>query len=350
MNGTWQRRSGWLWFGILVLTACAVVRAEQPAARELKAGIIGLDTSHAPAFARLLNDPQAPPELAGCRVVAAYPQGSPDIESSVSRVPKYTEDLRGLGVEIVPSIEALLERVDVVFLETNDGRPHLEQALPVMKAGKPLFIDKPIAASLSDAVAIFEAARHYKVPVFSSSSLRFSEGAQKIRQGAIGEVLGCEAHSPCSLESTHPDLYWYGIHGVESLFTCMGTGCRQVTRVAAPNQDVVVGLWEGGRIGTFRGIREGKAGYGGLAFGAQGIEPIGAYGGYKPLVVEILKFFRNGEPPVSEAETLEIYAFMTAADESKRLGGTPVQLETVLAEARKQAVETLTAAGVLGTR
>ncbi|MCO6457713.1 MAG: Gfo/Idh/MocA family oxidoreductase [Pirellulaceae bacterium] len=330
----------------LAAVACLVVSVSSAAAlgqeaRQLRAGIIGLDTSHAPAFAKLLNDPNAPPELAGCRVVAAYPKGSPDIESSVSRVPKYTADLEAMGVEIVPSIDALLKVVDVVFLETNDGRPHLEQSLPVMRAGKPLFIDKPIAASLGDAVAIFESARKYKVPVFSSSSLRFAEGAQQIRGGAIGKVLGCEAHSPCSLEATHPDLYWYGIHGVETLFTCMGTGCQQVTRVAAPNQDVVVGLWEGGRIGSFRGIREGQSGYGGLAFGQKAVQPIGAYGGYKPLVVEIVKFFRTGEPPVSEAETLEIYAFMSAADESKRRGGSPVTLESVLAAARQQAAETL---------
>ncbi len=315
--------------------------AAEEAMPKFRAGIIGLDTSHAIAFTRLLNDPNVAPELAGCRIVAAYPKGSPDIESSVSRVPGYTEQIKELGVEIVPSIEALLERVDVVFLETNDGRPHLEQALPVLRAGKPMFIDKPIAGSLGDAIAIFEAAKRYNTPVFSSSSLRFSEGAQAIRNGAIGRVLGCEAHSPCSLEETHPDLFWYGIHGVETLFTCMGTGCLQVTRVHAQGQDVVVGLWEGGRIGSFRGIREGKTGYGGLAFGEKQIREIGPYGGYRPLVVEIVNFFRTGKAPVSEAETLEIYAFMQAADVSKRQGGVPVTLASVMEDAQKQAREAL---------
>jgi predicted dehydrogenase len=311
----------------------------------LRVGIIGLDTSHAIAFTQELNKKETPEDVAGCPVVAAYPKGSPDIESSISRVPKYTQDVQALGVEIVDSIDALLEKVDVVLLETNDGRPHLEQVLPVLKAGKPVFIDKPIAGSLTDAVAIFEAGKKYKVPLFSSSSLRYAPGAQAIRGGSIGEVKGCDAYSPCSLEATHPDLFWYGIHGCETLFTVMGTGCESVARVSTPGIDVAVGVWQGGRVGTFRGVRPeaggGKIEYGGTAFGTNGVQQIGTYGGYRPLVVEIVKFFRTKQVPVTEAETLEIYAFMEAADESKRQGGAPVKLETVMAKAREAAKQKL---------
>jgi hypothetical protein len=313
----------------------------QETPRQLRAGIIGLDTSHAVAFTQILNDPKASEDVARCRVVAAYPNGSPDIKSSTDRVPEYTEKVIDLGVEIVKSIDELVQKVDVVLLETNDGRPHLEQALPVLKAGKAVFIDKPIAGSLTDAVAIFEAARQHKTPVFSSSSLRYVSSTQAIRSGKIGEVKGCDAYSPCPLEATHPDFFWYGIHGVETLFTVMGTGCESVTRSSTPAIDLAVGVWKGGRIGTFRGIRTdeggGKADYGGTAFGAGGIQPLGTYEGYRPLVVEIVRFFRSGKAPVAAEETLEIYAFMEAADESKRQGGKPVTLESVLARARTEA-------------
>ena len=310
--------------------------------KQFKAGIIGLDTSHVLAFTKLLNDPKVEPELAGCKIVAAYPQGSPDIESSTKRVPSYTSEMREkLFVEIVDSIPELLEKVDVVFLETNDGRPHLEQLLPCLKAKKPVFIDKPVAGSLADAIAIYNAAKKYNTPVFSSSSLRFSPGAQKIRNGELGDILGCDAYSPCSLEKTHPDLYWYGIHGVETLFTVMGVGCESVTRTSAPNLDLVVGKWNGGRIGTFRGIRSGTSGYGGTAFGTKGIAAIGPYGGYRPLVVEIVEFFNTGKPPVSAEETLQIYAFMEAADESKRQGGVPVTLKSVMEKAEVAAKKRL---------
>jgi WD40 repeat protein len=302
----------------------------------LRAGIIGLDTSHAIAFTKTLNAAKPNPAVAGCRIVAAYPKGSPDIASSVSRVPGYIEEVKKLDVEIVDSIEELLKRVDVVFLETNDGRPHYEQILPVLKAGKPCFIDKPIAASLSDAVAIFEAAKKYKTPVFSSSSLRFGKTTLAVRGGSLGKVTRCEASSPAALEPTHPDLFWYGIHGVESLFTVMGTGCQSVTRGKTEAGLIeVTGDWSGDRIGIFR---EGK-GYSGTATGETGTAAIGSYDGYDPLVFEIVKFFRSGQPPVSEQETLEIYAFMEAADESKRQDGAEVTLESVLTKAKAEAAE-----------
>lgn len=303
-------------------------------AKDLKAGIIGLDTSHSIAFTKVLNDANSDPDVAGVKVVAAYPHGSKDIESSVKRIPEYTEEIKKLGVEIVGSIDELLEKVDVVLLETNDGRRHLEQAMPVFKAGKPMFIDKPVAASLSDAIAIFDAASQYKVPVFSASSLRYMQSAQALRQGkTVGKILGADAYSPAHLEKTHPDLFWYGVHGVETLFTVMGTGCQQVSRTQTEDTELVVGTWEGGRIGTFRGLRSGKAGYGGTAFGEEGIAPIGPYDGYRPLLVEIVKFFKTGKAPVTSEETLEIFAFMEAADESKRRGGEAISLESVMMKA-----------------
>ena len=311
------------------------------APKVIRVGIIGLDTSHVIAFTKMLNDPKAEADVANCRVVAAYPKGSPDIESSTSRVPGYTKEVVQMGVEIVDSIDVLLTKVDAVLLETNDGRPHLEQVMPVLKAGKPVFIDKPIAASLTDAVAIFEAAKKYKVPMFSSSSLRFSKNAQALRNGKLGKITGCDAYSPCSLDPTHPDLYWYGIHGVETLFTVMGTGCQQVSRASTTHYELALGEWKDGRLGTFRGIRQGGGGYGGTAFAEKGVEPIGGYDGYRPLLVEIVKLFRTGVAPVSEEETLEIYAFMQAADESKRQGGAPVKLATVMEKAKKEAAEKL---------
>lgn len=325
--------------GILGNTNPLFSQGTQPPAKELKLGIIGLDTSHSVAFTKVLNDPNAEADVAGVKVVAAYPKGSLDIEKSTSRIPGYTEEMKELGIEITSSINELLEKVDVVLLETNDGRRHLEQAMPVFKAGKPVFIDKPIAGSLPDAIALFEAAEQYNVPMFSASSLRYMKSAQEIRSGeAVGKVLGADAYSPAHLEETHPDLFWYGIHGVETLFTVMKTGCKEVTRTQTADTELVVGTWEDGRIGTFRGIRGGKGGYGGTAFGEEGIAQIGPYDGYRPLVVKIVEFFKTGKSPIPKEETLEIFAFMQAADESKKQGGAAVTLESVMTTAKEASV------------
>ncbi|MEI6140445.1 MAG: Gfo/Idh/MocA family oxidoreductase [Mariniphaga sp.] len=302
-----------------------------------KVGIIGLDTSHSVAFTKALNNPQAGEEFSGYKVVAAYPKGSNDIESSVSRIAGYTTEVKALGVEIVDSIADLLTKVDVVLLETNDGRLHLEQALLVLKAGKRMFIDKPMAASLADAIAIFNAAKKYNVPIFSASSLRYITGMDEVLAGKYGKVLGAETFSPAKLEKTHPDLFWYGIHGVETLFTAMGTGCKSVVRVSNEDTDLVVGTWKDGRIGTFRGIRKGASDYGGIIYGEKAIKPLGGYNGYNPLLVQIINFFKTGIVPVKEEETLEILAFMEAADLSKAKKNESIEIEHIMKSAIKKA-------------
>jgi predicted dehydrogenase len=319
---------------LIVLLAAGAPAQRIPSIETIRIGIIGLDTSHSVRFTELINDPAAEGLFARYEVVAAYPYGSRTIESSYSRIPEYSKEIQQLGVEIVDSIADLLDRVDVVMLETNDGNIHLEQALQVIESGKPLFIDKPLAASLEDVLAIFAAAEDAGIPIFSSSSLRFMKSAQEIRNGSIGEVQGAFAYSPAMLEPTHTDLYWYGIHGVEILFTVLGTGCESVVRVHTDGADVVTGTWTDGRIGTFHGMRDGSHGYGGTAFGGEKIAEIGPYEGYRPLVESILKFFDSDVAPVAPEETIEIYAFMAAADESKQLGGVPVRLADVLDRAR----------------
>ncbi len=297
-------------------------------------GIIGLDTSHSVAFTKTFNSEDAGPEYGGYKVVIAYPKGSNDIESSVKRIPGYIEEVRKYGVKIADSIKELLKECDVVLLETNDGRLHLEQAIPVFKAGKTVFIDKPLGAFLRDAVAIVREARKYNVPVFSASSLRYAPSVKAIAEGKAGKVTGADVFSPAHLEKTHLDFSWYGIHGVEMLFTVMGRGCKSVSRTHSEDADVVVGLWEGDRIGTFRGVRYEKSGYGGTVFGDKSIETLDGSGGYNPLLVEVVKFFQTNQAPVSPDETLEIFAFMEAADESKRQGGKMITLESVMDKAR----------------
>ena len=308
-----------------------------------KVGIIGLDTSHVVAFTTVFNKgPKNPADAAkfsGFRVTHAFAQGSKDIEESTKRVPEYTEKLKGMGVEIVDSIEKLCAQVDFVMLESNDGRVHLEQVLPVLKAGKTVFIDKPIAGSLADVIRIQEAAKKAGVVYFCSSSLRFAASTQAVAQGSIGKVKTAYTTSPASLEPHHPDLYWYGVHGCESLYAVMGTGCVSVKRdKSAAGMIQVTGNWGDGRVGIYREAdRKAKGGpYGGKAVGEKGEADVGKFDGYEVLLQAVVKMFRTGQPQVSAEETLELYVFMEAADESKRQGGTEVKLADVLAKARAE--------------
>lgn len=304
----------------------------------IRVGIIGLDTSHVIAFTKLLNDANDPQCIPGAKVVAGFKGGSPDIESSASRVEDYTKQLQEkFGVEIVSSIEELCTKVDAVLLESVDGRPHLEQVRPVFAAKKRVFIDKPVAGSLADALEIFRLSEESGVPCFSSSSYRFYDSLVALMKEEIGEQHAVVSYGPAHLEEHHPDLFWYGVHPVEALFTALGTGCESVVSTKTANTEVVTGSWAGGRIGTLVGLHEGATPHKVIRFGKDKVaEQQPGDDNYAPLVREIVKFFQTGVAPVSPQETIEMFAFMEAADESKRQGGAPVNIAELLEKARQK--------------
>ena len=256
------------------------------------------------------------------------PADRSDIPNSWDRLPRFTAELRDkYGVEIVDSIPALLEKVDAVLLESVDGRPHLEQVKPVFEAGKPVFIDKPLSASWSDAKEIARLGKQHGVAWWSSSSLRYSPAVTEV---AVEGLKGALSWGPASLEPHHElDLSWYGIHPVELLYSVMGTGCESVERTFTDGADVIVGHWLGGRLGTVRTMREGKSAYGVVAFGEKEVKvSTNAGGQYGALLGDIVQFFRDRKPPVPNEETLEVFAFMEAARLSKEQGGKLVKLPT----------------------
>lgn len=309
----------------------AAGHSDEPA-KVLRLGMIGLDTSHVIAFTSYLNNPK---NNTGCKVVAAFPGGSPDFKASADRVDKFTAEMRDkYGVEMVKTIEELCQKVDGIMLESVDGRPHLEQAKIVIKAGKPLWVDKPVADDLADVIEIFRLAKENNVPCWSSSAMRFGKevaGAQNNEK--LGKIVACDVFGTSSWAEKHPSLYLYGIHAVEPLFTVMGTGCETVQRIKTDRGDMVVGVWQGGRIGTFRDLRGGKSDFKTIIYGSEGMVT-GKSSGYEPLLVEIDKFFQTGKPPVSAEETIEIYAFMSAADESAAQGGTAVSIAETIKKAQ----------------
>jgi hypothetical protein len=324
---------------VLAMSSGAKLQAQAPVAegaeeRVLRIGMIGLDTSHVPAFTERLNDPENPNHVPGARVVAAVRAGSPDIPSSADRIDGFTKTLtETYGVKLHDTIEGMCREVDAVMITAVDGRPHLEQARAVIAAKKRLFIDKPVAGTLRDAVALFRAAREAGVPCWSSSSLRFYPGVVAVAEAEAGEVRGAISYGPATLEPHHPDLFFYGIHPTEALFTVLGTGCESVVRTHTAATDVVTGTWSGGRVGVLYGMRDQKTGYKVTKFGTEKIVEQTSGGDYTPMLREVIRFFRTGVPPVAPETTLEIYAFMEAADESKRRGGAPVTLAEVLREA-----------------
>ena len=293
---------------------------------QIKVGMIGLDTSHVVAFTKVLNDPKHPDHVPGAKVVAAYKGGSPDLASSRDRIDGFTKTLvEEWGVELVDDIPTLCEKVDAILLESVDGRVHLEQVRPVFEAGKPVFIDKPLAATWEDVKEIARLGEEHSTPWWSASSLRYSAA---VSDAAIEGLTGAVTWGPAPIDATHDlDLSWYGIHPVELLFAVMGPGVGSVERSYTDGADVIVGHWKDGRLGVVRTIRDGKRSYGVTAFGEKEVKVSTNSGAaYSGLLGDVVKFFKTGIPPVDNAETIEIFAFLEAARVSREEGGSRVSL------------------------
>ncbi|MDO5552415.1 MAG: DUF1080 domain-containing protein [Planctomycetia bacterium] len=305
-------------------------------------GIIGTTTSHVPAAVEYFNKMGARGVARPQKVTAVYVGGMPDNPSSWDRREKYAAECAEAGITVYATIEELLENVDGVMLESVDGRPHLEQVRPVIAAKKPVFIDKPIAGALCDVLEIFRLAQENQVPLFSSSSLRYATSLQKmVQERPLGAIVGCAASSPAYLNEKHPDFYWYAVHGVETLFTVMGPDCVSVSRVKTDGADLATGVWNDGRVGTMRGMRQGSAPYSAMVFAEKGVQEAGGYEGYNLLFDQVAKFFETGIAPIDPRETIAMFAFMSACDESWAAGGKQIALADVLNRAREQ--KTLTA-------
>lgn len=293
---------------------------------KLKLGMIGLDTSHATAFAELLSNEGHRYHVPGGTVIAAYPGGSDDFELSRSRVQGFTEELRQkYGVQIVDSPEETAEQCDAILLESVDGRVHLEQFRRIVRYRKPVFIDKPFTVNAGEALEIIRLAEANGVPVMSSSALRFAEGVkQAAADDEAGPIIGTDCYGPMELQPTQPGLFWYGIHSVEMLYTFMGLGCVSVMAATTAHHDVVTGIWEDGRIGTVRGSRCGNMTFGATVHREKGSRPVDVYAHDKPyyasLLEQIMAFFRTGRSPVALSETWEIIRFIEAANESRSSG------------------------------
>lgn len=325
-----------------------VASAQEP----VRVGVLGLDNYQAVAYAQLFNNPKAGPELSGVRVVTAFPDAaSEDIAESVDALPKWKKQITAFDVRIVDSLDELLRSCDAVMIMSLDGRKHLAQATAVLNAGKRLYIGRPLAASMSDAVAIARVAERTKTPCWTSSQHRFSPGFIGMRNHPeVGKVLGCDVYGGCPTEPHHAEFFWHAVHSIETLYTIMGAGCETVRCTSTPFAEDITGVWADGRVGTYRGIKKGAIKYSATVFGDKGVSVAGIYGhgvpvkgvvptndkymGYEGIAIEMGKFFKGGAAPVIMDETLEIFAFMEAAHESKRQNGAVVRVADILEQAR----------------
>ena len=287
----------------------------------LKLAMVGLDTSHVEAFAKLLHDTSHPYHVPGARIVAAYPGiPNPDFELSSSRVEGYTQKLRNdFGVAIVGSEEEAAAAADAILLESVDGRVHRAQLEKLVPSGKPVFIDKPFALSLADAEAMVAAAARHGSTIMSCSALRYAQGfLDALADNSKGEVIGADFFGPMAIQPTQPGFFWYGIHTAEMLVAALGPDISGIQVVSNDCHDLLVAEFADGRIGTIRGNRKGNGTFGGTLHREKGSTPVDVHAHPKPyyagLLEGIMEMLRTGVSPVPVAETLAVVRLLENAN------------------------------------
>lgn len=292
---------------------------------DLRIGMIGLDTSHVPAFTKLLNDPANEHHVPGGRVTVAFPGGSQDIDLSRNRVEGFTSELRDKwGVKIVDSPEAVAEACDILFLESIDGRVHRPQFEQTVKYRRPTFIDKPFTINSGDAEAILKLGKEHGVPVMSCSALRYADNFVQAVKEKKGNIFGIDVYGPMAEIPQIPGLFWYGIHAVEMVITAMGTGLKEVHAVRNGDFDLVTGEWADGRIVTVRGTRKGHGTFGALLHDQNRATYIDLQVPQRPyyasMLSAIMSSLPQGRSDIPDAEMIEVIDFIEAANESRKTG------------------------------
>lgn len=345
-----------LWVVGVVLAWGGVFSAH--AADLVKVGLLGIDNFGSVAYTEFLNRPHAEGVFEGVRVVAAYSVLSDDYPDSAKLAAQWKDQLTKMyqnpadpkdavpPIEWVNSIDELLTKVDAVMIFSMDGRLHRKQAEPVLKAGKRLFISRPLASSPEDAVAILKLAEQTRTPCWSSSQHRYNTGFSGMRNHPeVGRVIGCDVYGGWTVDAPAADRFMRPLHSLETLYTIMGPGVVSVSCTSTPTTESITAVWNDGRVGTYRGIKEGAVKYSATVFGDKGVSTAGIYGhgvpvngivpttdkyvGYEGLAIEIARFLKGGPVPVPPAETLEIFALMQAAETSKAQNGAVVRLKNL---------------------
>ncbi|GGD94403.1 Gfo/Idh/MocA family protein [Paenibacillus nasutitermitis] len=297
---------------------------------KLKIGIIGTDTSHSIAFTELLNDSAHRYHVEGGKVTLAYPGGSPDFELSISRVAAFAGEMNSrFGVQIAERPEQVAEECDAVLLLSADGRVHKELFEAIVPYGKPIFIDKPLAASVVEAEFIAKLAEQWSVPVMSTSALRYAAALTKQNTNTDDKVIRVDCYGPMYMEPTQSGYFWYGIHLVEMLFTVLGSDCEQINASGSGDKETITGIWKNGVVGTIQGSKSGGFPFVAAIHREHSSSFVDIASEEKPfyasLLEQVMTMFHTGIPTVDMSTTLQVIRFIEAANES-RDSGKPVML------------------------
>jgi len=280
----------------------------------VRVGMVAVNTPHAPLYARLLWDPDAPgaPAEPQARITAIWDE---DRERAAAFAREH------MVPEVVARPEDMIGRVDAVMIIEKDQKKHAAQAIPLLRARLPVFINKPLADDMADANAIVACARETGTPMFSCSALRFDWEVV-----ALKERLNERGPVRVGISIGYRDLMYYGVHPTEMLVSVLGTGVEWVeNRTEGGDRDVIHVQYRDGRTGLVLVMRDTAKIFELQTFNERGRDrAVVADTSANPMFADetraFLRMVRTGEAPVPVEETLDVMRILCGARESAKTG------------------------------
>jgi predicted dehydrogenase len=191
-------------------------------------GIIGSDNSHADAFSQLINlkNPKTGEfDYPDCKVTGIF-----GLEK------ERTEEVAKNGeIEFIASTpEELVGRVDAVMIVFRHGDLHAKYAMPFIKLGIPVWLDKPFTIKNSDARDLIDAAKRHNTILTGGSTCKFAYDILMLKNlvenggGRLGNIKSAMLNFPATLENDYGGIYFYGAHLTEMCCAVFGYDMKSV--------------------------------------------------------------------------------------------------------------------------
>ncbi|MFS0910560.1 Gfo/Idh/MocA family protein [Microbacterium sp. 179-I 3D2 NHS] len=276
----------------------------------IRFGLIGVDSSHALQFTRLLGDGRSGRVTGGTVTSAWRGPTSTDFPPSRDRNDENARALVERGVALRDSPEAVAADVDALLLVSSDVRTRREQFARLADLGKPVYVDTRFAASTADAAEMLRRAESGGTLVLSGSPKRFTPAFRAMMTDA-GAIRSLDLIGPLVVQPGHPGLTWYGVHLVDLAVAAFGPDCARVE----PDGGGVRLVWRDGRTATLSGPAEWGAWTRGWVQTASGPEEFAIEANEDMLVgllESVVRACRNGRPNIPPAEILAITGIVVA--------------------------------------
>ena len=178
-----------------------------------KIAILGCENSHADAFLDFIYHTESYRDV---EVVGVY---SNEPEAAKKLNEKY-------GVKILKNYTDAKGKVDGIVITARHGALHYEYAKPYIESGIPMFIDKPVTISESEAVEFMQTLKSHGVRVSGGSSLKHDVGVKLLKLdrecNTDGNTTGGFVKAPINMVNAYGGFYFYAPHLVEVVSEIFG--------------------------------------------------------------------------------------------------------------------------------